>query len=77
MGGERAGAELAVATVNLAGNIFGIGVCGLWHVDGARAGARVVVKFATHPLAGAWNRALWNGIRVSLDLHGEGLEGVV
>ena len=77
MGGAGAGTELAVATVNLTGDVSGVVVCGLWYVDGAGAGTRVIVKLATHSLASSGNRTLWDGVRLSLDLHGEGVESLV
>lgn len=77
MGRSGVGAEFAVAAVGVAGVLSGVGIRGLWVVDGSGTSTRVVVALTAHSLAGAGDCALWNGVRVSLDLHGEGLEGVV
>lgn len=77
MGGERTGAELAVAAFGDGGDVSGVVVCGLWGVDGAGGGARVVGSLAGVALAGVWGGVVGDCFLVSLDVYGEGIEGVV
>lgn len=77
MGGKSARTELAMAAFGDGGDVSGVVVCGLWSVDGAGGGARVVGSLAGVALAGIWGGVVGDRLFVSLDVYGEGVEGVV
>lgn len=77
MGGTGAGTELTVAALDYGGDVSGVVVCRLWGVDGAGGGAEIAGALTGFALAGVWGGVVGDCLFVSLDVYGEGLEGVV